>query len=206
MRTLPIFLCLVLAACSMANQGGDKPSDSKRPSPSLPSAEAPAPETERAEPSLTPVPEIPELPPAVTADPIWPTAEESARAWDENESLVEPEEIEKDLLDTLTAMYGVRLPRSNSRLNLQVAIGQSDWQMDFDHQRTGGPRSFVREVIISVSKNEIYLNNTRAVPLICSTRSGGPCPDTFADDRQDAVYRVDPEHLGKAGEDTYVIV
>ncbi len=206
MRTLPILLCLFLTTCSLANKGNDKPSDPKRQAPPPPSAELPAPEAERVEPSLVPVPETPELPPAVALDPVWSPPEESTRSWDESESLAEPEEIEKDLLDTLTAMYGVRLPRSNSRLNLQVAIGQSDWQMDFDHDRSGGPRSFVREVIISVSKNEIYLNNTRAVPLICSTSSGGPCADSFADERRDAVYRVDPEHLGKTGEDTYVIV
>lgn len=205
MRLPAILLSLCLIGCSLTKKGPEKPAATTN-------AQAPAPAAQDAPPIKEPKQPVrpahseQTLPtPPVMEDPAWPSTEDPGRAWDEADPTPEVEEERKGLFDTLTANYGVRLPHSNSRGSLLAAIGDGDWTVEFDRGRPAGARVFAREIIVGISKNDIFVNDFLVVSVTCSTSEGGPCPESFDSDRNDLIYQVPPEMRGKSAQDAYVI-
>ncbi len=204
MRLPPILLIVCLVGCSLAKKGPTEqatpsnaqvpstaPDDPPKQEPTQPAAPAKSEETR------------PVLP--VLEDPAWTVQEDPARNWDETDPVPKVEETRKGLFETLTSNYGVRLPHSNSRSSLEAAIGNSNWSVEFDHSRAAGPRVFAREIIVGISKSDIFVNDFLVVSVTCSTPEGAPCPESFDSDRGDLRYQVAPEMLGRSAEDAFVI-
>jgi hypothetical protein len=205
MRLPPILLILCLVGCSLAKKGPEQaasPENTQIPTPAtqvaLPEQEPTQPATPATNDRASPV-----LP--VIEDPTWTTQEDPGRTWDETDPAPKVEEARKGLFETLTSNYGVRLPHSNSRSSLEAAIGADSWSVEFDRSRAAGPRIFAREIIVGISKSDIFVNDFLVVSVTCSTPEGGPCPDTFDSDRDDLRYQVAPEMLGRSAEEAFVI-
>jgi hypothetical protein len=205
MRLPPILLILCLAGCSLAKKGPEEaatPTNTQIPTPTT-LAPPPAQEPKQPATPATNDQRLPAMP--VLEDPAWTTQEDPGRAWDETDPVPEVEEARKGLFETLTSNYGVRLPRSNSRSSLEAAIGIDNWSVEFDRSRAAGARVFAREIIVGISKSDIFVNDFLVVSVTCSTPEGGPCPDTFESDRNDLRYQVAPEMLGRSADEAFVI-
>ncbi len=205
MRFPAILLILSIASCSLAKKGPEEAATPTNAQIPPPAPQTTPPEKEPKKPAKPGVSEraLPVLP--AVEDPTWTNQEDPGRAWDETDPVPEVEEARKGLFETLTSNYGVRLPHSNSRSSLEAAIGADNWTVEFDRDRAAGPRVFAREIIVGISKSDIFVNDFLVVSVTCSTPKGGPCPDTFESDRNDLRYQVAPEMLGRTAEEAFVI-
>ena len=198
-----LFVCL--AGCSLTKEGPEQPTtpaSTDEPAPAMP--EAPI-EQEPTEPLTPPLSEEDPAPPAIVEELPWSPPEEPGRTWEETDPLPPVEETRKGLFETLTSNYGVRLPHSNSHLSLEAAIGSGGWSVDFDRDRAAGARVFAREIIVGISKSDIFVNDFRVAKVTCSTPEGLPCPESFDGSQSNHIYQVPGEMLGHSAEDAFVI-
>ena len=205
MRLPPILLILTLVGCSLAKQGPEQPTAPTSTEVPAPTAQDSPLEQEPAEPLTPPLSEQEPSPLALLDESAWVPQEEPVRTWDEVDPVAPVEEARRGLFDTLTSNYGVRLPHSNSRLSLEATIGEGSWSVDFDRTRASGPRVFAREIIVGISKNDIFVNDFRVARITCSTPDGVPCPESFAGNGGIVNYRIPPEMLGKSPAEAFVI-
>ncbi len=205
MRTLPVVLVLLLLGCSNSDKGSKKAAPAPQDKPEAKVTEQHPPADETPSPAVTPQPDP--SPAMVVQGPeeaAW--VDEGARAWEPTEPTPPAiEEEQKSLLESLTSMYGVRLPRSNSRLSLESVIGAAGWTVTSGRVLPGGTSEFAREILVSISKREIFVNNYRVAPIVCSTPDGQPCPDSFEADSGEMIYRVDPSQLTEDESQSFII-
>ena len=130
----------------------------------------------------------------------WPAQEESPRPGEESGM---PEGAPTDegprlLLERLTSMYGVRVPLGNSRSSLDGIVGTSPLTVPIGRPPAAGLSEFAREIVVSVSKREIFVNDYRVGEVVCSTQSGRPCEEGTG--TGEAVFYRVREQEGSASE------
>lgn len=127
------------------------------PSPALPSGSLPAPASAWDDP----------LAPSEPAqENSAPTAEAPATA-----------ELPAGLYEYLTSVCGLRLPLSSSYLTLDSAIGRSEITLALPTPVAPGMSEFAREILISVSRKELFVNGYKVADIVCTTKAGAPCTD-----------------------------
>lgn len=126
------------------------------PSPPLLTGQLPAPTGPWEEP-----------PPAFETplDPPAPASQESAPTQQEQTGIYE----------YLTSVCGVRLPVSSSYLTLESAIGRSELTMALPAPVAPGISEFAREILISVSRREIFVNGYKVADVVCTDAKGFAC-------------------------------
>ena len=206
-RLLPAVLVLLLFSCSLT----DKKEDARQtsPQPRVPAEKGPAePVGEPAIPLDEPTAGPPLPLPQVPQEASWGSIEEPVRSWEESEKSQRPQmdDRHRPMLETLTSGYGVRLPSSASLLNLESAVGTAPNTYRFKRPVAVGVEDYTREILIGVSKRELFVNDVRARRILCTTRSGEPCPETFEAESGAHIYRVDGPGAGEGGKEPYVIV
>lgn len=90
-----------------------------------------------------------------------------------------PEQGQTGIYEYLTSVCGVRLPVSNSYLTLESAIGRTELTMALPSPVAPGISEFAREILISVSRREIFVNGYKVADIVCTDPRGLACtPDT----------------------------
>ncbi len=84
-------------------------------------------------------------------------------------------ELQASLYEYLTSVCGVRLPLSNSNLTLDSAIGRSELTQPLPVPVAPGISEFAREILISVSRREIFVNGYKVADVVCTDAKGLAC-------------------------------
>jgi hypothetical protein len=108
------------------------------------------------------------------------------------------------LLERLTSMYGVRVPMGNSRASLDGVVGTSPLTIPIGRPPVAGLSEFAREIVVSVSKRELFVNDYRVGEVECTRTSGLPCEEGGGTGEA-ITYRVRTQEGGGAGGDQFVL-
>ncbi|GEM_PF-3720540 len=121
--------------------------------------------------------------PPLIAEPVVDTPKSSV----EMPSAVE---ASSGMYDYFTSLCGVRLPMSQSLNTLEPVVG--------DYRSISVPGAsghssvdFARELVISVSRREIFVNRYKVGDITCTDASGQPCTEKTT--QAEAVYSVNRE-------------
>jgi hypothetical protein len=194
--SLLLALVFLIQACSLTSESEDtNPAEPTDPAFSnSPPPHNPEPVTPLDPPEPAP---LPAQLPAASLDPSPTRNDDPIRSWDESEPPVHNamEDEPKSLLDRLTAMYGVRLPRSDTLLSLETAVGSAGWTIPVPYTLPGGTTEFARGIVISVSKQEIFVNNYRVATIRCQLADGSPCPEGFDKEHADARLTIAEDQI-----------
>jgi len=203
-KAISLMLVLLLASCSPGDESKDKPPGSEHPRATPQEEEKKT--VEESPRRLDPVVPEPVTPLPRPEAPNWTVREDPGEETNLPESPV-PEQP-SSLFEFLTSMYGVRLPHSNSLLNLEGTIGASSHTVPLARGPAPGVTEFAREILISVSKKEIVVNNYKVADIVCTTDDGTACPASFDSTGVKTSYHVRASQLSTigSGSDAFVIV
>ena len=209
MKNLAIMLVLLsTAGCSLGDNSESKGQQAHQPK-QVPAKRAEVP-MEETPPARDRVEKPPAYVPAPNGvEPDWGSRDEP-RGTVEDLDMAEPtiKESQTALLEHLTSMYGVRLPHSSSRLNLEGTIGTTKYVVALNRPPAPGVSEFAREILISVSKRDIVVNDYKVADISCFDESGNQCSPAVADEGGTRRYQVASTQLSAAGSgsDAFVIM